>query len=275
LAQATMSRCRECLYRLTLYDEPSTELLARSENAALESDSSSSDQAPAQANANDEEQGLRFEVTVDGFQIGNPVMYNMTIRRGDAVWRIRRRFGNVLAVHASLLLGCGRSALKNGLPRPPNRVSPRSLIFGQRDPIFLERRGRQIEQYMQRLLGFIPCVEQCEALYMFLCYVNLPRWEGDGTMVGGGAPPVDDKAVAKLPKAVDDVDVLSSPAQLCVICQEALDIYDQNADVRVLPCGHQFHFGCISSWLKQRNTCCVCNGAAVLTAPRFLQHHDG
>ena len=29
------------------------------------------------------------------------------IRRGDAVWQIRRRFGNVMAVHNSLVLGCG------------------------------------------------------------------------------------------------------------------------------------------------------------------------
>ena len=30
-----------------------------------------------------------------------------------------------------------------------------------------------------------------------------------------------------------------------------------------------FHYKCISNWLTKRNTCCICNGPAVLSAPHF------
>lgn len=237
-------------------------------------DLGSRDEGPDFDDVGREDFGPPFEVTVDGFRLGQPVMFSMTVRRGDAVWRIRRRFRNIWAVHRALLLGCGRTALRSGLPSPPPRMTPRSVLFGPTDHHFLERRSKQIESYFRELLEFIPCVEQCEALYMFLCYVHLPRWEGDGTMIGGGAPPVDAKAVAKLPKAKKGIRWLTAPAStpICVICQDTLDAKDAkdgDADIRVLPCGHQFHFGCIAIWLKQRNTCCVCNGPAVLTAPHF------
>jgi len=201
-------------------------------------------------------------------------MFSMTIRRGDAVWRIRRRFRNIWAIHKALQMGCGRSALRSGLPCPPPRATLRSLVYGHLDQLFLERRSRQIEAYFRELIELIPCVEQFEVLYTFLCYVHLPRWEGDGTMIGGGAPPVNSKAVAKLPKASKAKHLLASPVAnpLCVICQHALDTVDAqdgSTDIRVLPCGHQFHFGCIATWLKQRNTCCICNGPAVLTAPHL------
>jgi hypothetical protein len=93
-------------------------------------------------------------------------------------------------------------------------------------------------------------------------------------MVGGGAPPVDDKVVEKLPKAMEDADVLVGviPTILCVICQENMNVNDENADIRILPCGHQFHFDCIAGWLKHRNTCCICNGAAVPSAPHFISN---
>jgi len=248
------------LYRLALYDESSLTELSRS-----------GEEAPSQT-SQDDGTGPPFTLTVDSFDVARPVMFHMTIRRGDAVWRIRRRFGNVWAVHTSLLQGCGRSAIENGLPRPPPRATPRSVIFGQLNRGFLEARSRQIERYFQALFAFIPCVEQCEALYCFLCYVNLPRWEGDGYMVGGGAPPVDAHVVAKLPKAMEDADVVSGtiPPVLCVICQDTMDLCDKDADIRILPCGHQFHFNCIAGWLKQRNTCCICNGPAVPSAPHFV-----
>lgn len=261
-----MARCRQCLYRLALYEESSaTELASASDAPLAEAAGSTGEDVDGTA-------GPPFRLTVDSFNGTRPVMFHMTIRRGDAVWRIRRRFGNIWAVHTSLLQGCGRSAIENGLPRPPPRASLRSLIFGQFDRRFLENRSRQIEQYFQALFAFIPAVEQCEALYCFLCYVQLPRWEGDGYMVGGGAPPVDAHVIDKLPKALDDADVLSGaiPSVLCVICQDSMDLYDKEADIRILPCGHQFHFNCIAGWLKQRNTCCICNGAAVPSAPHFM-----
>merc|ERR1719145_3705 len=111
----------------------------------------------------------------------------MTVRRGDAVWQIKRRFRQVWAVHASLTVGFGRNARM--LPRPPPRATLRSATLGQQNRQFLQQRAQQIERYLEALLNLIPCVDQCEALYKFLCYNNLRSWDY-GSMIGGGAPPV-------------------------------------------------------------------------------------
>mmetsp|Transcript_112049 Transcript_112049/g.222715 ORF Transcript_112049/g.222715 Transcript_112049/m.222715 type:complete len:247 (-) Transcript_112049:91-831(-) len=205
----------------------------------------------------------RFHVTVDGFQRGSPVVFRMTVRHGDAVWNIRRRHKQVWEMHSSLLRGLGRSASLTDLPRPPPKATARSLLFGQRDDQFLQERGAQIEQYVNNLLCYIPMVEQCEALYKFLCFTNLRNWEY-GEMVSGGAPPVDASAVAKLPRMKE-----LTMDTLCVVCQNKMELGNEAEDVRVLPCGHKFHYACISRWLQERNTCCVCQGAAILTAPRL------
>lgn len=39
--------------------------------------------------------------------------------------------------------------------------------------------------------------------------------------------------------------------------------------LRIKKLSPRFHYKCISSWLTKRNTCCICNGPAVLTAPHF------
>jgi hypothetical protein len=41
----------------------------------------------------------------------------------------------------------------------------------------------------------------------------------------------------------------------CCICLEAFDEGDQ---LRMLPCLHDFHTGCIDPWLKQNCTCPLC-----------------
>lgn len=241
-----------------------------------------------------------FRITVDSYQRGSPVLFNMTVRRGDAVWQIRRRYRQVWAVHQSLEQGLRGAGLHSDLPRPPPRKTLRSSVFGQLDTRFLEERARRLEEYIQALLDFIPCVEQCEALYNFLCLVNQPRRDLDllhGEIVGGGAPPVDAAAIAKLPRkgagiarptsaaaaaqvlepmveapeptAADEAADTGIPKKvaICVICQEP---NDPSADIRELPCGHEFHFHCIEQWLRRRNTCCMCNGPGVLSAPRLI-----
>eukprot|EP00419_Tripos_fusus_P003641 CAMPEP_0172675730 /NCGR_PEP_ID=MMETSP1074-20121228/13457_1 /TAXON_ID=2916 /ORGANISM="Ceratium fusus, Strain PA161109" /LENGTH=207 /DNA_ID=CAMNT_0013493225 /DNA_START=294 /DNA_END=918 /DNA_ORIENTATION=- len=160
----------------------------------------------------------------------------MTVRHGDAVWNIRRRHKQVWEMHSSLLRGLGRSASLTDLPRPPPKATARSLLFGQRDDQFLQERGAQIEQYVNNLLCYIPMVEQCEALYKFLCFTNLRNWEY-GEMVSGGAPPVDASAVAKLPRMKE-----LTMDTLCVVCQNKMELGNEAEDVRVLPCGHKFHY---------------------------------
>jgi len=201
-------------------------------------------------------------------------MFNLTIRNGDAVWQIRRRFRQVRSLHGSLSSALAETDLGRRLPPPPPRATFRSAIFGQKDRQFLDDRAKMIETYLKELTALIPCVEQCEALYMFICYLHLPRWRGDRVLVGGGAPPVDPKAIASLPRtpqlpeATLDEDG-EAKVVVCVVCQEAIDPCDKQADIRQLPCGHEFHFQCISNWLTKRNTCCICNGPAVPSAPHF------
>mmetsp|Transcript_1238 Transcript_1238/g.3500 ORF Transcript_1238/g.3500 Transcript_1238/m.3500 type:complete len:265 (-) Transcript_1238:306-1100(-) len=210
----------------------------------------------------------RFRVTVDSFQTGHPVVFKLTVHHGDAVWRIRRRYQQVWAVHMSLVHGLGRSTLQRTFPQPPPRTTWRSAMFGQTDRRFLQDRATRLQLYFDALLQAVPFVEQCEALYKFLCYSTLRNWEY-GAMVSGGAPPVDPAAVTTLPRAAAQDAGDPSLAFFCVICQTTMDLADPEDDIRELPCGHLFHFRCISQWLKERNTCCVCNGAAILTAPRL------
>jgi len=223
----------------------------------------------------------RFYVKVTGVTRGMPTMFIITVRRGDAVWQVQRRFRQVWSVHNALIRGLGNAALDGGFPKPPPRTTLRSILHGHSDRQFLEDRARRLERYLEALIDYIPCVEQCEALYKFLCFVNLPRWDLDlryGEMVGGGSPPVDASAVAKLKSAgkgplASSASSLECPVAppkptLCVVCQEEIDL-SKDVDVRELPCGHQFHFACIARWLQQRNTCCVCQSPAVPSAPRL------
>ena len=44
-------------------------------------------------------------------------------------------------------------------------------------------------------------------------------------------------------------------AASCSVCLEA---YDDDAELRELPCGHAFHAACIAQWLEQSAICPVC-----------------
>jgi hypothetical protein len=40
---------------------------------------------------------------------------------------------------------------------------------------------------------------------------------------------------------------------VCAVCQSE---WEEGDEVRVLPCGHQFHTGCVDRWLGQHKACC-------------------
>jgi len=206
---------------------------------------------------------------VDGYETarrGRHVVYTLTVTRGNTRWPLRRRFQQVVALHAQLLQGFGRSAMRQGLPRLPPRVTPRSLCCGRYDERFLAARALRLQVYLESLLRFIPYVDQCEALREFLCSVDVSAMSYDalldlGHAIGRGGGPlgVDASAIAALPRRVADALVSASADSRCVICQEPMG---GEEDVRVLPCGHEYHYKCIAQWLTQSTTCCVCQGPA-------------
>jgi len=222
----------------------------------------------------DEEEVPEYSVQVDGFEVarrGRHVVFSLTISRGNASWPIRRRFRQVAKLHEQLLQGLGRSAMKSGLPRLPPKVTCRSLFCGQQDDSFLRSRAVQLQEYFEALLRYIPFVDQCEALREFLCSVDVANMSYDALLDLGQAlgragpepPPVDPALIAALPKRRAEEASLSGSG-CCVICQEKLD---DDEDIRVLPCGHEYHYDCIAQWIPQSNSCCVCQGLAVYQPP--------
>ena len=45
----------------------------------------------------------------------------------------------------------------------------------------------------------------------------------------------------------------------CPICTRPLIQLDDNDEIAAGKCGHAFHLNCITKWISQKNTCCVCN----------------
>jgi hypothetical protein len=52
---------------------------------------------------------------------------------------------------------------------------------------------------------------------------------------------------------------------LCQICQ--MD-FECDEHIKILPCCHDFHVGCIDMWLKDNKTCCICKKSV---APEDLE----
>lgn len=211
------------------------------------------------------------------------IVYNMTVEHNGAQWPIRRRYRQVMLLHDRLVEGLGRGSVADGLPRPPPKVTPRSLLLGGLHPDFLRSRMASLEVYFDALLSYIPYVDQCEALREFLCTLDMSDMSYDRLLEleealgrGGGAAGVDEKVVASLPRrpprpgraATKVIDFGGK----CVICQDPLDAEDntisaeslqEDKDIRVLPCGHEYHFECIARWLSQSNACCVCQSQVI------------
>eukprot|EP00928_Gymnodinium_smaydae_P007795 TRINITY_DN12793_c0_g3_i1.p1 TRINITY_DN12793_c0_g3~~TRINITY_DN12793_c0_g3_i1.p1 ORF type:complete len:315 (+),score=39.66 TRINITY_DN12793_c0_g3_i1:70-1014(+) len=248
-----------------------------------------------------------YHVRVDGFQRARgrgrnrPIVYTMTVTHGNARWPIRRRFRQVAVLHDRLVQGLGRGAMRDGLPRPPPRVTFRSLVLGSQSREFLRVRSAELQAYLDRLLLYIPFVDQCEALREFLCTIDMTDMSYDRLLeleeALGNASTVtvglDEKAIEALPSRPAqppppsrgapgaDAGVTSDDPGKCVICQEVLDPPWQQdlvgakgeagsveqSDIRVLPCGHEYHFHCIARWLAQSNVCCVCQSPVAMPAP--------
>jgi E3 ubiquitin-protein ligase Arkadia len=123
-----------------------------------------------------------------------------------------------------------------------------------------------LQKYFDDLLRYIPNVDQSEALCEFLCSMDDTAMDYDALLdleqaLGNVSEevPLTSQEIGSLPCRSSNLSS-SSAAEMCVICQEELVDHE---DVRMLPCKHAYHFQCISQWLHEKNSCCICHCVAV------------
>ena len=63
------------------------------------------------------------------------------------------------------------------------------------------------------------------------------------------------EAVDKLPTKRYKKDSKQEDVHLCTVCQCE---FEQDDVIKVLPCKHRFHNGCIGDWLKKNPECPLC-----------------
>ena len=69
-------------------------------------------------------------------------------------------------------------------------------------------------------------------------------------------PPASEEAIRSLRKKKVDNEMLGDDGQAeCSICMDNVELGN---DVAVLPCDHWFHGDCVTSWLKEHDTCPHC-----------------
>lgn len=270
-----MSRCRECCFRASSSDEGQRGAPARGDSGIGITGQSGVGAAGVEGEGREE--SLEYRVEVSSFEVaprGRHVVFSLLVSRGDARWPIRRRFRQVVMLHGQLVRGLGRSAMRDGLPQLPPKVTCRSLCCGRHDDRFLAARAARLQRYFEELLRYIPYVDQCEALHEFLCSVDINAMSYDALLsleeamgrAPSSTPAIDPTAIAALPRRGVEAPFssLASSQPRCVICQE---LFASDDDVRVLPCGHDYHFDCIKQWIPRSNSCCVCQAMAVLPSP--------
>lgn len=222
----------------------------------------------------EEEDVPSYQVKVHGFVVSDDntsVIFNLIVSRGGASWPLRRRFNQVVELHEQLLLSLGGSEERRRMPSLPPFTTLKGLLYGRTDSRFLAERATSIERYLGALLRFIPYVDQCEVLRDWLCSVDMRdlAYEdlldlGDALGRAGLPRGLDSSSIAALPSRVADSALASSPT-FCVVCQEPML---NRQDIRELHCGHHYHFQCISVWLAEVNSCCICQASV----PGLLEH---
>ncbi|KAI1962831.1 hypothetical protein LOZ58_002454 [Ophidiomyces ophidiicola] len=76
------------------------------------------------------------------------------------------------------------------------------------------------------------------------------------TTISNAPGPASEEAIRALPKKPVDKTMLDSEGRAeCSICMDSVELKEEVAE---LPCKHWFHELCISSWLKEHDTCPHC-----------------
>eukprot|EP00946_MAST-07B_sp_MAST-7B-sp1_P003523 g3523.t1 len=88
------------------------------------------------------------------------------------------------------------------------------------------------------------------------------RWQLDSRNIVSALPTkeltdkdIADRAAAKKNQKTSSLALIVEDPTICQVCQCDFEAGDH---VRVLPCGHDFHVGCIDHWLKDNNSCVLC-----------------
>jgi E3 ubiquitin-protein ligase RNF115/126 len=69
-------------------------------------------------------------------------------------------------------------------------------------------------------------------------------------------PPASEAAIRSLPKKKVDRSMLGEDGKAeCSICMDSVELGNE---VTLLPCNHWFHGDCVTSWLKEHDTCPHC-----------------
>ncbi|XP_071691919.1 probable E3 ubiquitin-protein ligase ZFP1 [Rutidosis leptorrhynchoides] len=70
-------------------------------------------------------------------------------------------------------------------------------------------------------------------------------------------------AISKSSHAPEDASSADQETNSCVICQTN---YDDEEQIGVLDCGHEYHVECIKKWLIVKNTCPICKSTGLAAA---------
>ncbi|CAM9555681.1 unnamed protein product [Ascophyllum nodosum] len=111
------------------------------------------------------------------------------------------------------------------------------------------------------IMGFMLTLLACGTMMVFTLHRYLRRYE---ELVAGSTRPLSLTEVLQLPEV--QVGVGSThEGETCPVC---LELYRAGDELRILPCNHAFHEGCILPWLTQRQrTCPMCKDLVTVGAP--------
>ncbi|KAL5019420.1 hypothetical protein ScPMuIL_005142 [Solemya velum] len=97
------------------------------------------------------------------------------------------------------------------------------------------------------------------------------EWEMEFDSVFGGdrkVPPASKKVVSELPTRL----ITPTEAVLCKKCAICLANFDEEDEVKSLPCSHNFHTKCILPWLERVNSCPECRHELPTDDPTYEEY---